>query len=571
MLFDVLTFVKRYQYLLTATLLIICGVAIRLALTLIGWPHTNSEEGTMGLEAMHILLHGEHPAYLYGQHYMGADEAYIGALAFRIFGISLVALRLGMIALYAVFLGGVFWLAHLLYSRRVALISLAVLVCGTPFVLQIELLADGGKAETLAFGAMMFALATWLALSHSHEVPARSQRRLRVAAFAAWGTFAGLALYTYAVAAPFVLTSGLLLWLTCRRELRGWLAVAALGGLLIGLLPALIYTATVPFGDNPVAVFLSLHHSLNARGDAGWLMPVKQVEGTLLYTLPTVTGLVNLYPPEALPLYGPLSPTTLVALLVGGGWSLVYLSLLTLATARPLRSMRLRWPPRGEANDVPPHAPTSDSSPRHQETPEVARLLLALTAWLTIAAYMVSPTAANNVNSGRYMIGLLVVLPALLWPLVEWAPSGKTLPRHPWRPIAGMALAASLVLGAVGTVQAVPDALVADQKDLRFAHALLSHGITRFYSDYWTCDLMIFATRERLICGVVGDYAQPGLTRYPAYYATVQADPHAPYVLSHGSSIEATFLAYAAASHRLYHLSYIFGRYRVYTTLESQP
>jgi hypothetical protein len=178
--FDLPVFVKRHWYLLAAGGLIACAVAVRLALVLIGWPHTNSEEGTMGLEALHILQRGERPVYLYGQNYMGTAEAYLGALAFRIFGVSLVALRLGMIAFYALFLAGVFWTTHLLYSRRVALVSLAVLIVGTPFVMQIDLLADGGKAETLAFGALLFALASWLVLARPHGTRATRAPRRRI-------------------------------------------------------------------------------------------------------------------------------------------------------------------------------------------------------------------------------------------------------------------------------------------------------------------------------------------------------------------------------------------------------
>ena len=206
-------FVKRHGYALAASALIVCGVATRLALILIGWPHGNSEEGTMGVEAMHILLRGEHPIYLYGQNYMGVGEAYAGALAFRLFGVSTAALRLGMLACYAAFLLGVFWLGRLLYSRRVALLALGALIAGTPFVVKIELMADGGKAETMALGALMFALAAWLALTQpttTEPLPPR-RRTLRFLGFFAWGVMAGFGLYTYTIIAPFALTTGLLL------------------------------------------------------------------------------------------------------------------------------------------------------------------------------------------------------------------------------------------------------------------------------------------------------------------------------------------------------------------------
>lgn len=565
-------FLKRHGYPLAASALIVCGVAVRLALTIIGWPLTNSEEGTMGLEAMHILLRGEHPIYLYGQTYLGVGEAYAGALAFRLFGISIISLRLGMIALYALFMVSVLWLANLLYSHRVALVSLIVLVLGTPFLANIELRADGGKAETMAFGATMFALASWLALSRSSQPPPR-QRLHRYAAFVAWGLTAGFGWYSYAIIAPFILTSGLLLWITCRHDLRGWAWALPLVGLLIGLLPEIIYTATMPLADNPLSVFLSLHQSLNAGRSSGWHLLVKQAEGTLLYTLPTVTGLSNLYPLEALPLYGPLSRATFVAVIVGGGWSLGYLSLLGVATYRPWVTLRQDRTPRRIAGlaDADGHTRVKAQTTTQHGAREVARLLLALTAWLTVGAYMFSATAANNPRSGRYMVGLLVIVPAILWPLVDRTSRRKdvktvpvtrirrVLSRNAWRPAGMVLLGASLVFGAIGAAQGVPDAVAANRGDAAFAHDLLGHGITRFYSDYWTCDLLNFETRERLICAVIGDYAQPGRTRYLPYYAAVRLDRSAPYVLVMGSSIERTFMIHAAKAHQHYSVAYLDG------------
>lgn len=566
-------FVARYRYPLVAGALIVCGVAVRLALILAGWPHTNSEEGTMGLEAMHILLRGERPIYFYGQHYMGAGEAYLGALAFRLFGVSLVALRVSMVALYALFMLGVFWLAHLLYSRRVALVSLAVLILGTPFLLQIELLADGGKAETLALGALLFALASWLALTRPTGQTTRGQRLPRAAAFVAWGLCAGLGLYTYAIIAPFALISGLLLVVACWRELRGWRWTLPLAGLLLGLLPVFIYTVSAPFAENPIAVFLSLRNSLNGGEASGLYLLARQVTGTLLYTLPAVTGLLTYYPVEALPFYGPPNASTVATILLGGGWSLGYLALLGVATVRPFRTLRQRWTQRRTANAPTVEDKTPISLVATQEgTRNLARLLLALTGWLTIAAYLFSATAANNPHSGRYMIGLLVIVPAVLWPLVQRTPGSDgagSVIRRLWRPLAAALLVASVLLGIVGMARAIPEGVAASQRDVTFARELRDHGVTRFYSDYWTCDLMNFVSREQLTCAVIGEYGQPGLTRYPPYAAAVWADPTAPYVLRRGTPIERTFVTWASERGQRYQMAYRIGSYAVYTPLST--
>lgn len=314
-------------------------------------------------------------------------------------------------------------------------------------------------------------------------------------------------------------------------------------------------------------------------------MLAKQAVGPLLYTLPTVTGLVNLYPVQALPLYGPLTLSTFASVIIGGGWSLGYLFLLGAATYRPWRALRqngllrrMTKPPIDEVQVVTADQTAFLSSlAASSEARDIARLMLPLAAWITLAAYMFSATAANNPYSGRYLIGLLIILPAILWSLIDRTSHSEDINAEPitqtwaamlrniWSPVGAALIGASLILGVIATAQAVPGAVVVNQKDVRFAHDLLSHGITQFYSDYWTCDLMNFATREQLVCAVIGEYAQPGLTRYHPYYATVQADKDAPYVLSHGSSIESTFLAHAAENHQQYRVKYVFGRYYVYT------
>lgn len=580
---DLPALLRRYRHGLVATGMIVFAVALRFALTIIGWPGSDSEEGTMGLEAMHILMRGERPVYLYGQNYMGVLEAYAGAVLFRLFGISTFSLRLGMIAFYAVFLISTYWFARRLYSHCVALASLVIVALGTPFLIQIELLADGGKVESLAFGALMYAAASWLALSRPTDTLTLKQQWLRYAAFAVWALAAGLGLYTYSVIAPFVLTSGVLLAVTCWRELRGWALAFLAAGLLIGLLPVIIYTATTPLKDNPMSVFLFLHQSLNsAYGPKGWHLLVKQVEGTLLDTLPMVTGLVVRYRPTAMPFYGPLHLSTFPLVIISGVWSLGYLCLLSMATYHPLSVLRKQWILHRKAR-------TSDTSIRDGSVNMVirslfasqdgaragAQLMLALTVWLTILAYMSSPTAANNPGSGRYMIGLLIAWPAVLWPLsgglsnvwiprvarVNWRLRGRV-----WRPVALLCLALSLVVGITATVQAVPSAVVFNQEEARFAHDLLNKGITRFYSDYWTCDLLVFNTQEKLICGVVTLNAQPGRIRYAPYFAEVQADPRAPYIFVRGSEEERTLVAHMAQIGQKYTVEYLDG-YNIYTPI----
>src|SRR5919198_2847545 len=91
--------------------LTVLAALLRLALAALGWPETNSDEATMGLVALHVARDGAHPAYFYGQDYMGTLEAYLAAGAFRVLGVSTFALRLGVVAVSSAGLAVLYLLA----------------------------------------------------------------------------------------------------------------------------------------------------------------------------------------------------------------------------------------------------------------------------------------------------------------------------------------------------------------------------------------------------------------------------------------------------------------------------
>ncbi|MGZ3609197.1 MAG: hypothetical protein ACXVBU_03955, partial [Ktedonobacteraceae bacterium] len=72
----------------------------RFLLIYFNWPVTNSDEGNMGLLALHVAFQGDHPTFFYGLPYMAPLEGYIAAPLFRIFGISLFTLRIGLLPLF---------------------------------------------------------------------------------------------------------------------------------------------------------------------------------------------------------------------------------------------------------------------------------------------------------------------------------------------------------------------------------------------------------------------------------------------------------------------------------------
>jgi len=44
---------------------------LRFMLIYFNWPVTNSDEGNMGLVALHVAYQGDHPIFFYGLPYMG--------------------------------------------------------------------------------------------------------------------------------------------------------------------------------------------------------------------------------------------------------------------------------------------------------------------------------------------------------------------------------------------------------------------------------------------------------------------------------------------------------------------
>src|SRR5436853_4167642 len=120
-------YLKLHSYNILVFILILVGISVRFALMAVGWPSIDSDEGTMGIMALHIAYHGEYPIFFYGQGYMGSLEAYLAAGVFHIIGPSVIALRLGVVFMFTCFLWSMYLLTSLLYSKKLALVTLIIL------------------------------------------------------------------------------------------------------------------------------------------------------------------------------------------------------------------------------------------------------------------------------------------------------------------------------------------------------------------------------------------------------------------------------------------------------------
>lgn len=543
-----------------ALILIALAVVLRLALIARGWPLLDSDEGTMGLMAIHIEKLGEHPLFFYGQGYMGATEAYMAALAFHFFGVSAFTLRLGLILIYVIFLVALYLLTRQIYSKGFALCVLALLALGSNAMLARELVAVGGDPETLMSSAIIMCLATWLALT-MEERTRRPWRRLL--AYGAWGLTVGFGFFSHMLVAPFVLLSGLLLLFFCWREVWGWGSLSALVGLVIGGFPLIVYNIRNP---DKSTLFYVLH-----AVSAGGARPsrIDQIKGALLVSLPTVTGanpLCSVSDALALNLN---SAHALQCAAVHAGWSAGVLILWFLAAAMVVGVLWSLWRRRASWT----------GEERREIIKQSARLSLLAGAAIALILYIISPNSAlYPVATSRYLIGVLLCTPALLWPLWRGINVGKPLALSfakmvkmtvrvdaiPGRLVLLVVFLAFL-FGSISTFSGIPASAAGlpgeniyftqnatqhptvpeteslNNQERNLMTYLLSSGNTHIYSDYWTCDRLIFQSQERITCSAIGDSLGPGHDRYLPYRAIVNADPHAAYVLLSGSPMDKQF------------------------------
>lgn len=493
--------------------LILLALIIRATLSALGWPSTDSDEGLIGLQALHIANLGEHPTFLYGQNYMGTIEPYIASLFFRLFGVSSFVLRLSTLFLFGLFLIFMYLLTRLLYSRNAALLVLLVLSLGTQLMLIPQIMVEGGVVETLACGALLMLLTSYLALTSS-ETPAWTRPCWRLTLYACWGLTAGAALWSDYLICPWLLMASLLLAFFCWREWKTGAPVSLLTGFIVGALPLLIYNLHPAPGQNFIQVISSLHNSTVPNTMVTPLVVLQEFAGTFLYGLPGMSGLAPLCGLGDLPVYGPMTVHTVLCGALNGAWSLGYVALLLIASALSFVALRDGW--RLYRIHVANPAAWSVEK-RRSVVLHALQLMLLLAAALTLALYASSPISGQRPWSTRYITCLLIATPAILWPLWRGM-SGILISPHLLISTSlirrGLMIVIVLVfaLGTVLTFQQVPAAAALDQQEYQLIPDLLNIHVTHIYSEYWTCGRIIFQSQEKITCAVVITRCTLGIT-----------------------------------------------------------
>ena len=538
------------------------SIILRIILISHSWPVLDSDEGTMGIMALHVAYHGATPVFFYGQNYMGSLEAYIAAPMFYLFGPSTFALHFGLLFIYAFSFVIMYLLTSALYTKRFALYTLVLLTFGSSEMLARQLTATGGYPESFLFEPLLLLSAFWLA-SSAHETPLTGKRRWRVLAYTGWIVMAGLAAWSDLLIAPYILASGWLLVRFCYRELP-WRSIA-LFVIACALLVSILYAAynTYPVDQSITAM---LRFIFRIQGNTFSIPPLgARITGTLFIALPRATGwnvpcyISNDGGPSLLPSH-PL-PAGCVA--ISGIWGAGFLLLLAVSAILSFRAYRaLRRPARTQ----PQTFEQRQTAIRH-----FARLMLIAGAILTLLLYVNSSAPGLDPwISTRYLVSLTIALPAILWPLWQ---RGKSMRRSLFakssRALGSsflLVIALTYILGWVQTLNLIPDAQHKQQQDTALIASLLKASTIHIYTDYWTCDRIAFESAERIICSVVDEHLQPGLNRAPFYTPVVAADPHAAWVFPINSPQAKAFSQKAPDTLSTYRLLLLNG-YAIYSPL----
>lgn len=487
----------------TAFVLGALGVTYRLVLLLVEVPPTNSDEATSGLVALHLAQGRELPLFFYGQYYMGALESYLAAPLFLVANPGLVALRLPNLLLYAAFLTLMWHLTRRLYTPWLATLTVGLLTLGSDRILKNQLIAGGGYPEMNPAGALLMLLAVNLGLGVV---------RRRMFGYAGWGLVAGLTLWDDWLVLPYVGAAGLLLLAGNWRQLRGQAGrigrgvVALIVGLSVGLIPIVWHNLTAA----PANGSLAIYRNLAGHDPASW---PDRLHGGVLLGVPMGTGLCH---------PGRCTSWQMT-------WGIVGPLLLALVGVLAVRALR--------------------ASDNHTERiRHGGRLALVCAAVLSLLAYVPSAAAGNTpVESARYLSCLLISAPAVLWPLWSALTGRAASVNRPVRLAAGAGLTAvalTAIAATLALLAQVPQYRAEADRRRELVVTLDQLGIAHFYTEYWTCNTIIFASRERLICAVLGDDLRPGWDRYPAYAQQVGQASRPAYVLPSGSGLSKAVAAY---------------------------
>jgi hypothetical protein len=278
--------------------------AARFAVLLASQTHVHSDEAIIGLMGKHILEGRYFPFYMYGQPYNAgaAWEAYLAAIAFAFFGVSVISLKSCIVVLSLLCLFLFYRMCLALYDQQTSLLATVA------FALAPSLLKWHFQVRGYSWYFLSIPILTMLFAS-IESAPAPKRRILLF-----FGLASGVSIWCLELAIPIVGALWLLLILRRRLSLNN--AAAGLVGFVIGYAPVIAFNFTHHFInwryliiERPGGGFSSLFH-LSAFGrilldempkffgpdTVLWYYPDKPTSGYVFYAIAVLAAIAAMWP-----------------------------------------------------------------------------------------------------------------------------------------------------------------------------------------------------------------------------------------------------------------------------------
>src|SRR6266567_332312 len=266
--------------------------------------HVHSDEAIIGLMGKHILEGRYFPFYMYGQAYNAgaAWEAYLTAIAFAFFSVSVISLKGCVVALSLLCLFLFYRMCVALYDGRTALFATVV------FALAPSLLKWHFQVRGYSWYFLSIPLLTILFLS------IQSTPNRRWLPFLLFGAVSGLSIWGLELGIAFSLALWILFLI--RRNVSFTNALVALAGFIIGYSPAIAFNLTHHFANwNAVVeksggggfailfradalsqIFLTEMPKFFGADTVLWYYPEKPASGFVFYVIALLAAGVALWP-----------------------------------------------------------------------------------------------------------------------------------------------------------------------------------------------------------------------------------------------------------------------------------
>jgi hypothetical protein len=228
------TFMRRHGWVIA--LLIIVAVA-RFAILMTSQTHVHSDEAIIGLMGKHILEGRYFPFYMYGQPYNAgaAWEAYLAAIAFAFFGVSVIPLKSCIVVLSLLCLFLFYRMCLALYDERTALLG-AIVFALTPSLLKWHFQVRGYSWYFLSIPILTILFAS------IESTPGPKRRALFF-----FGLVCGLSIWCLELAMPVVAALWMLLILRGRVSPKN--VAVGLIGIVVGYAPAIAFNLAHHFSN----------------------------------------------------------------------------------------------------------------------------------------------------------------------------------------------------------------------------------------------------------------------------------------------------------------------------------